>query len=136
MASLLQSVVCSVNSGSSLMCARVDSDTFNSCPVEVEASGSSITCVFPPLNDDVETLENISYTIEVGGAAGPNLSLPALNLNLRPNPVFPEDGTALVDNEYTIGSNTVVEVKVGLYMVTALDMMYHMIAFRVPIWIV
>ena len=46
---------------------------------------------------------NISYTIEVGAAPGPNLTDGRLTLDVRPNPVFAEDGSAIDDNEIAAG---------------------------------
>ena len=42
---------------------------------------------------------NISYTIEVGAAPGPNLTDERLTLDVRPNPVFAEDGSAIDEGE-------------------------------------
>ena len=42
---------------------------------------------------------NISYTIEVGAAPGPNLTDGRLTLDVRPNPVFAEDGSAIDEGE-------------------------------------
>ena len=42
---------------------------------------------------------NISYTIQVGAAPGPSLTNGRLTLDVKPNPVFAEDGSAIEEGE-------------------------------------
>ena len=48
----------------------------------------------------------------MGNAPGPDLTLDDLTLEVRPNPVFAEDGTAIVNNELTIGEGAFLILKV------------------------
>ncbi|CAI8038569.1 Plexin-A4 [Geodia barretti] len=54
-----------------------------------------------PANPD---LTNISYAVRFGDAPGPNRTRAELTLESRPDPVFPEDGTALSQTEFSPGS--------------------------------
>ena len=56
---------------------------------------------------------NISYTIEVGAAPGPNLTDGRLTLDVRPNPVFAEDGRAIDDNEIATGEGGLLTIVVS-----------------------
>ena len=59
---------------------------------------TEMICVIPEF--EVNGLPpNISYTIEVGAAPGPNLTDGRLTLDVRPNPVFAEDGSAIDEGE-------------------------------------
>ena len=60
---------------------------------------TSMTCVVPDFASRVTRLKNISYTIRVGAAPGPDLTNGALTLDMKPNPVFSEDGSAIADSE-------------------------------------
>ena len=72
-------------------------------------SNSSLICLAPSF----PSLEsNVSYTIQLGNAPGPDLTLEDLTLEVRLNPVFAEDGTAIVNNELTIGEGTFLILKV------------------------
>ena len=56
---------------------------------------------------------NISYTIEVGAAPGPNLTDGRLTLDVTPNPVFAEDGRAIDDNEIATGEGGLLTIVVS-----------------------
>ena len=57
---------------------------------------------------------NISYPIQVGAAPGPNLTDGRLTLTVRPNPVFAEDGGAIVENEIRAGEGGLLTLLVNL----------------------
>ena len=61
--------------------------------------GTSIVCVVPNFTSIVSGLKNISYTIRVGMVPGPDLTKMDLILDMKPNPVFSEDGSAITENE-------------------------------------
>ena len=48
----------------------------------------------------------------MGNAPGPDLTLAELTLEVRPNPVFNEDGSAIEENKHTIGQGTHLKLKV------------------------
>ena len=56
---------------------------------------------------------NISYTVQVGAAPGPDLTDGRLTLDVRPNPVFAEDGSAIDDNEIIIGEGELLTLRVS-----------------------
>ena len=59
---------------------------------------TEMICVIPPF--EVNGLPpNISYTIQVGAAPGPDLTDERLTLDVKPNPVFAEDGSAIEEGE-------------------------------------
>ena len=68
-------------------------------------------CVVPAFSSSSE-LTNVSYTIRVGNAPGPDLSIAALILRTVVNPVFAEDGSAIV----SIGSNSLLTLKVSILL--------------------
>ena len=73
---------------------------------------TEMICVIPPF--EVNGLpSNISYTIEVGAAPGPNLTDGRLTLDVRPNPVFAEDGSAIDDNEIAAGEGGLITIRVS-----------------------
>ena len=76
---------------------------------------------------EANTLTNISYTIHVGNAPGPDLTDENLILNLLPNPVFAEDGSALEDNHHIIGKSSWLTLKVSAPFV--LELMEIMACF-------
>ena len=77
------------------------------------ANGPSVmTCLVPNTTSDLTS--NISYTVRFGSAPGPDLTSVELTLDLRPNPVFAENGSALVDNEFLAGEGGLLEIKVSL----------------------
>ena len=62
---------------------------------------NSMSCLTPPLTTgrnrrQVATAENISYTVVVDNAAGPDFSNPLLQLNVLPDPVIGDLSDALV----------------------------------------
>ena len=74
-------------------------------------NGTSMTCVVPNITSftsSVSGLKNISYTIRVGAAPGPDLTNGALTLDMKPNPVFTEDGSAIEDNQFSGGLLTLI----------------------------
>ena len=81
---------------------------------------------------------NISYTIEVGAAPGPNLTDGRLTLDVRPNPVFTEDGSAIDDNEISAGEGGLLTIIVfqcpSYYCTVSCD--NHLPVYRVPAWTV
>ena len=62
-------------------------------------NGIGMTCVVPNFTSTVIGLKNISYTIRVGAAPGPDLTNEVLTLDMKPNPVFAEDGSAIADSQ-------------------------------------
>ena len=74
-----------------------------------------MACVVPAFSSSSE-LTNISYTIHVGNAAGPDLSNAALILRTVVNPAFAEDGSAIVDARHIIGSNSLLTIKVRILL--------------------
>ena len=69
-------------------------------------------CVIPPF--EVNGLpSNISYTIQVGAAPGPNLTDGRLTLDVRPNPMFATDGRAIIDNEIVAGEGGLLTIRVS-----------------------
>ena len=71
----------------------------------------SMACLVPAFFSSSE-LTNVSYTIRVGNAPGPDLSNAALILRTVVNPVFAEDGSAIV----LIGSNSLLTLKVSILL--------------------
>ena len=61
--------------------------------------GTSMVCVVPNFTSTVSGLKNISYTITVGLVPGPDLTNMDLTLDMKPNPLFSEDGSAITENE-------------------------------------
>ena len=73
---------------------------------------TEMICVIPEF--EVNGLpSNISYTIEVGAAPGPNLTDGRLTLDVKPNPVFAEDGSAIDDNEIAAGEGGLITIEVS-----------------------
>ena len=56
---------------------------------------------------------NIGYTIQVGAAPGPNLTNGRLTLTVRPDPMFAEDGSAIVDDELIAGEGGLLSIEVS-----------------------
>ena len=77
------------------------------------SSSSVMTCLVPNTTSDLTS--NISYTVRFGSAPGPDLTSVELTLDLRPNPVFAEDGSALVDNDLSDNDRLNLTVCVGPY---------------------
>ena len=65
----------------------------------IAEAGTSMVCVVPNFTSPVSGLKNISYTIRVGAVPGPDLTNMDLTLDVKPNPVFTEDGSAIVGSE-------------------------------------
>ena len=78
----------------------------------------TMTCVLP--NYTASGLPtNISYTIRVGAAPGPDLSNEDLTLNTRADPVFITDGSALEDSEISTGEGGLLKIKVSVAVTAA-----------------
>lgn len=54
-----------------------------------------MTCVIPSFTSAMELPTNVSYTIQVGNASGPDLTNKNLTLSVVPDPIFATDGSAL-----------------------------------------
>ena len=67
-----------------------------------------------PEFDGLSPNDIISYTIQVGAAPGPNLTDGRLTLTVRPNPVFAEEGSAIVENEIRAGEGGLLTILVSL----------------------
>ena len=77
-------------------------------------SESTLVCSAPDFPTTLEDpVNDVSYTIQMGNAPGPNLTLEDLTLVVRLNPVFAEDGTAIEDNQLTIGEGSLLTLKVN-----------------------
>ena len=68
-------------------------------------------CLVPNINLTAPQ-SNVSYTVLFGAAQGPDLTREELTLDLRPDPVFAEDGSALEDNQFTTGEITLLRITV------------------------
>ena len=74
---------------------------------------TEMTCVLPNFTSLVSGLPtNISYTVRVGAAPGPDLTNGDLILSGKKNPDFAEDGRALTDNEISIGEGGLLTIAV------------------------
>ena len=73
---------------------------------------------------------NISYTVQVGAAPGPDLTNGRLTLDVKPNPVFAEDGSA-VDK----GESGLLTIRVSHYNCTV-SRDDHLTVYRLPTWTV
>ena len=93
-------------------------------------------CVIPKF--DGVPPNDISYTIQVGAAPGPNLTNGRLTLTVRPDPVFAEDGSAIVDNELIAGEGGLLTIVVSqcpsYHCTVSCD--DHLPVYRVPTWTV
>ena len=74
-----------------------------------------MACVIPAFSSSSE-LTNVSYTIRVGNAPGPDLSNVALILRTVVNPVFAVDGSAVMDYRPIKGSNSPLTLKVSILL--------------------
>ena len=93
------------------------------------AAATEMICVIPPF--EVNGLPpNISYTIQVGAAPGPDLTNGRLTLDVKSNPVFAEDGSAIDEGES--GLLTIV-VSQCPCTVSCDD---HLTVYRLPTWTV
>ena len=92
------------------------------------ASGSTtLMCVVPNftrLDSEVlmrnisYTKSNVSYTVRYGAAPGPDLRVEELTIDVRPNPVFKEDGSALSQSEFTPGVGGLLRITVSIILIT------------------
>ena len=73
----------------------------------------NMTCVVPAFSSSSE-LTNVSYTIVVENAPGPDLSQESLILQTVADPVFAEDGSAIADSTYIIGSKSLLTLQVSI----------------------
>ena len=71
-------------------------------------------CSLPSFTTQEPHLTNVSYTVIFGDAPGPNGTRAQLTLESRPDPVFPEDGTALSQTEFFPGSGAPLTISVSL----------------------
>ena len=79
---------------------------------EMDTGVMMMTCVLP--NFTASGLPtNISYTIRVGAAPGPDLTNEDLTLNARVDPVFLTDGSALADSEISAGEDSLLTLRVS-----------------------
>ena len=76
---------------------------------------------------------NISYTIQVGAAPGPDLTIERLTLDVKPNPVFAEDGSAIDEGESGLLTIRVSRCPSYRCTVSCDD---NLTAHRVPTWTV
>ena len=74
-----------------------------------------MACVIPAFSSSSE-LTNVSYTIRVGNAPGPDLNNAALILRTVVNPVFAVDGSAVMDYRPINGSNSPLTLKVSILL--------------------
>ena len=76
---------------------------------------NTLECLLPNFSTvDSDLKSNISYTVRYGGAPGPDLTLTELVLHQRPNPYFPEDGSALSPTEFSPGTTGLLRITVSL----------------------
>ena len=73
--------------------------------------GNTMICSLPRFT--TQELTYISYTVRFGDAPGPNRTRAELTLESRPDPVFPEDGTALSQTEFSPGSGAALTISVS-----------------------
>ena len=73
-------------------------------------------CTLPSFTTSGPELKsNISYTLKYGAAPGPDLTVEALTINMRPNPVFAEGGSALSPTEFLSGTGGLLRITVRVY---------------------
>ena len=85
---------------------------------EMDIGVMMMTCVLPNyMASGLPT--NISYTIRVGAAPGPDLSNEDLILNARFDPVFITDGSALEDSEISAGEDSLLILRVSVAVAAA-----------------
>jgi plexin A len=77
--------------------------------------GNTMICSLPRFTTQEPDLSNISYTVRFGDAPGPNRTRAELTLESRPDPVFPEDGTALSQTEFSPGSGAALTIS-GMFI--------------------
>ena len=89
-------------------------------------------CVIPQFTINGQP-SNISYTIQVGAAPGPDLTDGRLTLDVKPNPVFAEDGSAIDEGESEFLTIRVSQCPSYHCTVSCDD---HLPVYRVPTWTV
>ena len=76
---------------------------------------TEMTCVLPNFTSLVTGLPtNISYTVRVGAAPGPDLTNRNLILSGKNDPNFAKDGSALTTSEVPIGGGGLITITVSL----------------------
>ena len=79
-------------------------------------SSTTMACVIPSFMSDTQLPTNVSYTIQVGDAPGPDLTNEALTLSVVPDPIFARHGSAIVGgSEHTIGSGALLVINVSVH---------------------
>ena len=73
-------------------------------------------CILPSFTrQDSELRSNVSYTVRFGAAPGPDLTVEELTINMRPDPFFEEDGTALFSStEFEPGVGGLLRITVSI----------------------
>ena len=68
--------------------------------------GDVMTCLLPNFISTGSNMNksDIAYTVMFGAAPGPDFTIPQLTLTVRPDPVFPEDGSAIKDTSVDVDS--------------------------------
>ena len=80
-------------------------------------STTTLMCTLPSFKTSGPELKsNISYTLKYGAAPGPDLTVEALTINIRRNPVFAEDGSALSPTEFLSGTGGLLRITVSLLL--------------------
>ena len=79
-------------------------------------SSTTMICVIPGFMSATQLPTNVSYTIQVGDAPGPDLTNEALTLSVVPDPIFATDGSAIVgDSEHIIGLDALLVINVSVH---------------------
>ena len=92
------------------------------------ASGSTtLVCVVPNFTrlDSEVPKSNVSYTVKYGAAPGPDLRVEELTIDVRQNPVFKEDGSALSQSEFTPGVGGLLRITVNIILFKQEHIMYQ-----------
>ena len=78
-------------------------------------NSTTVMCTLPSFTvSGPELKSNISYTLKYGAAPGPDLTVEALTINMRPDPVFAEDGSALSPTVFFSGRGGLLRINVSL----------------------
>ena len=81
----------------------------------IAENSTTLMCTLPSFTmSRPELKSNISYTLKYGAAPGPDLTVEALTINMRPNPVFAEDGSGLSPTEFSSGTGGLLRITVSL----------------------
>ena len=77
-------------------------------------------CVVPNFTrlDSEVPISNVSYTVKYGAAPGPDLRVEELTIDVRQNPVFKEDGSALSQSEFIPGVGGLLRITVSIILIT------------------